>query len=246
MLGISPFVPLNKSSIAIVDGRVSKEIVDNLKINKLDVMLTCKCEELYDAISYHPDIVIHPINRKTLIIAPNVYEYYREIFKNKGINLIKGEKKLQRNYPDNVAYNVARVGRYAIHNFRYTDEKLKFYLLKEGAEFIDVKQGYSKCSVSIINNNAIITSDPLIYKKCIEKSIDTLLIDSGFIMLPGLNYGFIGGATGLLSPNELLITGNLDTHPNRAQIKFFMEKHGVFPIFLSTKEIIDLGSIITL
>lgn len=246
MSGVSPFIPLKKSNIAIVDGRVPQGIIDSLESHKLETILTCKCEELYEAISNHPDIVIHPINRNTLIIAPNVYDYYVDLLKNKGLNLIKGEKKLLRNYPDNVAYNVARVGNYAIHNFKYTDEKLKFYLGKEGIDFIDVKQGYSKCSVSIINDKAIITSDSSIYKKCIGMDIDALLIRSEAIKLPGLNYGFIGGATGLMSPNELLITGSLDTHPDGAHIKNFMAKYGVFPIILSNKEIIDIGSIITL
>jgi len=245
MKSTNPFIPIHKSDIAIVDGRVSQEILCNLKKLNLEVILTCKCEELYEAISYHPDIVLHPINRNTLIVAPNVYDYYCDVLSHTGINLIKGEKKLERNYPNNVAYNVARVGDYMLHNLKYTDEKLKFYLHKENVEFINVKQGYTKCSISIINNKAIITSDPSIYKESIKLNLDTLFIDKGFIELPGLEYGFIGGATGLLSPNKLMITGSFDDHPDKNKINLFMEKYGVSPIILSNKKIIDMGSIIT-
>ncbi|WP_050356192.1 DUF6873 family GME fold protein [Gottschalkia purinilytica] len=242
----NPFVLEEKGNIAIIDGRASSSIVNNLKKRNLEVILTCKCEELYDSISYHPDIVIHPINYNTLMIAPNVFEYYEDIFSYKGFKLIKGEKKLLRNYPDNIAYNVARVSKYAIHNIRYTDEKLKFYLEKEGISFINVKQGYSKCSTAIINNNAIITSDVSIYKESKKYNIDVCLIKQGFIELPGLNYGFIGGATGMLSQYEVLFTGNYEEHESKKAIDNFLKKYRLKPIFLSEDKIIDVGSIITL
>jgi len=242
----NPFVPRYKANLVIVDGRASQEIISNLKKQKLEVVLTCKCNELYEAISYHPDIVMHPINSNTLIVAPNVYDYYSDALSQRGIKLIKGEKKLERNYPDNIAYNVARVSSYALHSFKYTDEKLKFYLRKEGLQFIDVKQGYTKCSTAIINNNAIITSDPSIYKACTKLEVDVLFIRNGYIKLPGLDYGFIGGTTGLISEKKLLFSGKIDDHPDSKQIKYFLEKHDVLPIILSNEKIIDIGSIIPL
>ncbi|MFA5522924.1 MAG: DUF6873 family GME fold protein, partial [Tissierellales bacterium] len=123
----NPFVPLNKANIAIIDGRASHKIKDNLSKYGVRVIETCKCEELYDSISYHPDIVLHPVNHKTVVVAPNVYDYYKDILPFYGIKIIMGEKELSRNYPENIAYNVARISRYAIHNTKNTDEKLKFY-----------------------------------------------------------------------------------------------------------------------
>lgn len=242
----NPFLPNEKVNLVIIDGRVKKEIINNLKKLELEIILTNKCNELYDAISYHPDIVMHPINYNTLLIAPNVFDYYKELLKNKSIKLIKGEKKLKRNYPDNIAYNVARVGEYAIHNFKYTDEKLIYYLKKENIKFINVNQGYSKCSTSIINNNAIITSDKSINNSCRKYNIEVLLIKEGFIDLPGLNYGFIGGSSAVISTKEILFTGNYGNHPNYNEINDFLLKNGKTPIILSNDNIIDLGSIITL
>jgi len=242
---VNPFIPKGKASIAIIDGRVCNEIIENLKRYGLEIIKTCKCEELYDAISYHPDIVIHPINYDTVVVAPNVYDYYKDILTFFGIKVIKGERKLSRNYPENIAYNVARISRYAVHNTKFTDEKLKYYLIKEGIDFINVNQGYTKCSLAIIGENVGITSDPSIYKMLKNHNMDVLLIKEGSIQLPGLNYGFIGGATGMMSKYELLITGTLEEHPSLNEIRIFLKKHKIKPIYLSNNKIIDIGSIIT-
>ncbi|KPU26663.1 hypothetical protein TR13x_09230 [Caloranaerobacter sp. TR13] len=242
----NPFIPIQKAKAVIIDGSVSEKVINTLTELDIHVIKTVKCEEVYDAISYHPDIVIHPIDYQTLIIAPNVYDYYKDMLKNTHLKLIKGERKLKRNYPENIAYNVARVSRYAIHNFKYTDEKLKYYLEKLGIEFINVKQGYSKCSTCIVSDNAIITSDPSIYKECNKYSIDTLFINSGYIDLPGLDYGFIGGATGFISDIQLAFTGEYQHHPNFLDINVFLKKYGKKPVILSNKKIIDIGSIIPL
>ncbi|WIV11414.1 DUF6873 family GME fold protein [Proteiniborus sp. MB09-C3] len=241
----NPFIPYGKASIAIVDGRISYEIKENLIKHGLEVIKTCKCEELYDSISYHPDIVIHPINYNKVIVAPNVYDYYSDILSIYDIEVIKGEKKLSRNYPENIAYNVARISKYAVHNTKYTDEKLKFYMAKEGIDFINVKQGYSKCSLAIIGEDIGITSDPSIYKELKKHSIDVLLVEEGFIELPGLNYGFIGGATGMLSKDELLLSGSIQKHPSLNKINGFLKKYKIKPIYLSNNRMIDIGSIIT-
>lgn len=241
----NPFIPNAKASIAIIDARASLEIKNSLNNLGVKVIDTCKCEELYDSISYHPDIVMHPINHEKVIVAPNVYDYYNDILPFYGIKVIRGEKKLGRNYPENIAYNVARISRYAVHNTKFTDEKLKFYLEKEHIEFIHVRQGYSKCSIAIIAENACITSDPSIYNELIKHRVDVLMIKEGYIELPGFNYGFIGGTTGMLSERDLLIAGTLKDHPSLFDINDFLIKHKIKIHYLSNNKIIDIGSIIT-
>ncbi|EOD00909.1 DUF6873 family GME fold protein [Caldisalinibacter kiritimatiensis] len=242
----NPFIPIKKADAVIIDGRVEQEITK--KLNKMDIQTirTVKCEEVDEAIAYHPDIAIHPIDANTLVIAPNVFEYYKYIFKNRPIKLIKGDKYLKGNYPNDIAYNVARVSRYAIHNTKYTSPKLKYYLEKQGIRLIHVNQGYTKCSTAIVGSNSIITSDPSIYKACKKYNIDLLYIKSGYIKLPGYDYGFIGGATGVISEKEFLFTGRYDNHPNKKDIDKFLAKNNKKAVILSDKEIIDIGSIIPL
>ncbi len=128
---LNPFIPNTRANIVIIDGRIDEEIETNLKSLNLNIIPTIQCKEVPEPISYHPDIVMHPINHNTLIIAPNVFHYYEDLLWDMGINLIKGETLLSNSYPKDIAYNVGRIGKYAIHNFKYTDEKLKFYLKKK-------------------------------------------------------------------------------------------------------------------
>jgi len=243
--GQNPFIPKKEADILIVDGR-AKKIIENLEKKNFKIIPTIECNELYEAISYHPDIVIHPINHNMVIVAPNVYDYYKNMLKNTGLKIIKGEKFLENKYPHNIAYNVARVSNYAIHNFKYTDEKLKYYLKKEGIELINTKQGYSKCSVANVGENSIITSDKSIDSATSKYGIDVLLIKPGHIELPTLDYGFIGGSTGLINQKKILFTGNYEEHPSKNHIDDFLKKNGIKPIFISNEKIIDLGSIIPL
>lgn len=240
------FIPLNQARIAIIDGRADKEIVTNLEKNNITVIKSIECKEIDSNISYHPDMVMHPISYDTLLIAPNVYEYYNHILSPLGIRVIKGETELEKKYPYDIAYNVARLKDIAIHNFKYTDEVLKFHLKKQNLELLDVKQGYSKCSLAIIDEASGITSDKYMYKKLTEKGYEVLLIESGYIKLEGYNYGFIGGTCGNFSKNKILFSGKFNNHPDYKRISSFIKSRNKNITMLSKDGIIDIGTIITL
>ena len=127
----NPFIPKNRGNLLIIDGRMAQNL--SKKIEKLNIKIipTIRCEEVPDPISYHPDIVMHPINHNTLVIAPNVFDYYEEKLYGLGIKVIKGQTELGKNYLDHIAYNVGRLGNFVIHKLSYMDEVLKFFLRKE-------------------------------------------------------------------------------------------------------------------
>lgn len=243
---MNPFIPIKRANLAIVDGRISREIENNLKRLELHIIKTIKCDDVEESISYHPDIVIHPINHDTLVVAPNVYHYYKDALKGFNIKLIKGEKKLKSKYPDDIAYNVGRLSNIAIHNLEYTDPILKYYLNKENIELVNIKQGYSKCSLSVIGENIAITSDYPMFKKLNSLGYKILLIEPGHIELKGQKYGFIGGTSGCICKNKVVFSGNLEDHPDREKILQFMKENNIYPIFLSKEKIVDIGTIITL
>lgn len=242
----NPFIPLKSADLAIIPGDTDKNIINKLNEIGVKTITTIKCKDIDESISYHPDIVIHPINYNTLVIAPNVYDYYKEVLKETNLKLIRGERFLDVKYPDDIAYNVGRVYGKAFHNFKYSDEVLKFHLKKEGVELINVKQGYTKCSMTVIDEYSIITEDKPIYNKLKELEYDPLLIDSSYINLKGQKYGFIGGATGNLSKNTILVSGSLSHHPEKEKIENYIFKRNKKIIYLSDEKILDLGTIITL
>lgn len=242
----NPFIPLMEANIAIIDGRASEKIVNNLEKFNIKVVRTIKCNELQESISYHPDIVLHPINHNTVIVAPNVFDYYYEKLSPLGIKILKGNAILDSKYPKDIAYNVGRLKNIAIHNFKYVDEKLKFYLEKEKIELINVKQGYTKCSLAIVDDISGITADVCIYKKLSELGYNMLLIEPGHINLFNEKYGFIGGASGNYSKDIIMFTGRLDKHPDNIRIENFIKNRNKKILYLSNEDIIDLGTIITL
>lgn len=190
-------------------------------------------------------MVIHPIDDTTLIVAPNVYGYYKEQLSGSGLNLIKGESFLSKKYPKNIAYNVGRFKNFAFHNFKYTDKRLLEELKKRSIELININQGYSKCSTGI-TGDFLITSDQGIYKDLIEKDIDLLLIEPGHIRLEGYNYGFCGGASGVLKRGELIFHGDLTRHPNYLKITNYLKEREYKLFYSRDYPLEDIGSIIGL
>lgn len=240
----TPFLPKRPVMAMILDGRTPTIISNSLEKMGIHVVKTTCCKELYPAISYHPDILLHPINEEKIIIAPNVYEKLGTAMIELGLRAIKGSTNLKSNYPHNVAYNVARISNFAIHCFKYTDPILLKLLKEQDVQFIDVKQGYSKCSICIVNERAIITADHGIAKAVEKHGIEALLISPGYISLPGLSYGFIGGASGLLGGEQIAFSGSLSHHPDYVRIINFLDEQKMNPIFLSHGDPIDIGSMI--
>ena len=126
--------------------------------------------DLYDEISAHVDISYIKIN-DTIITSPDRFVDLSKITKG-----IVGKAELSSEYPSDIPYNVCIMGKNAIHNFKYTDEIVKYKLKQEGFNFIDVKQGYTKCSVAVIDENSCITTDMDIAKKLMDNGIDVLFV----------------------------------------------------------------------
>ncbi|MGL5615539.1 MAG: DUF6873 family GME fold protein [Sarcina sp.] len=230
-------------NICFVDSRISEKELNQLKSHDLEVLKVPKSEHLYESISAHPDIQLNILNSKEIILARNS-NLSSEILKKHNISFISSEKELEVKYPKNIFLNAINIKDFFIHNLNFTDKALLNSV--KDKELINIKQGYSKCSTAIVNDKALITSDIGIYNSLKDYPLDILLIDSGDILLPGLNYGFIGGSCGLISKDKMAFFGDLKNHSYGNDIKEFLYKHNVKPIYLSEGKLIDRGSILTL
>ncbi|SHK13127.1 DUF6873 family GME fold protein [Paramaledivibacter caminithermalis] len=240
----NPFIPNSKVQTVIVDKRISKCVRNKIRSNGINIIETPYCSSLYKAVSCHPDMLIHHIGGNEIIVAPNIYDEIYKKLKKLNFKVIEGNTVLKSTYPDNIAYNVCRIGKFAIHNFKYTDKEIIKRLEKKEVELINVKQGYAKCSICIVNEKAIITSDKGIAKVLEKHNIDVLTIKSGYIDLPSLNYGFIGGASGLISNDKILFCGDIRKHPDFKIIQKFLDIYSVEIEIVDNKKLIDVGSII--
>ncbi|MGL5314982.1 MAG: DUF6873 family GME fold protein [Peptostreptococcaceae bacterium] len=233
-------------SLALVDKRITSNMKKSLNRKNIKIIETPECPNTYNAIKHHPDISVCKINDNNIIVAPNVYEYYKEVLDEHNFNVIEGNSVIESKYPNNIQYNVCIFGKYALHNFAYTDKRILDYLNDNNFIKINIKQGYSKCSICIVDENSIITSDEGIFEEVKKFDIDCLLIEKGYIDLFDLNYGFIGGCSGLISKTELAFYGDITKHPDYDKILKFVESKNKSIVCLSNENLLDLGSIIPL
>ncbi len=241
---MNPYIPTKTPRAVIIDYRVTDEIVNYLKKLNIEPIKTIKCTDIQEPVDGHPDMVIHPVDFETFVVAPNVYDYYRNVLENKSIKVIKGGKTLCRNYPEDIAYNVARIGRYAVHNTKHTDQVLKYYLEEAGVEFIHVNQGYAKCSTVALGDSRAVTSDLQIHERLKSYNIDCMYINPEVVLLEGYNHGFIGGCAGLINENIFLSTGKILDENILNTLKKFIWSAGYIYEEASDRQIIDLGSLI--
>ncbi|EDU39399.1 hypothetical protein B2H94_18685 [Clostridium sporogenes] len=227
--------------IALVDNRISNEEKNNLEKRNIKVILCPSTPLLYPAVCGHPDMLLHIIDNKNIILHKNIDKEFVESLKSLGINVILSNNFLEDKYPKDIMLNALNIGNIFMHKLNYTDPNL--ISLVKHKKLLNVNQGYSKCSTAIVSENAVITSDMKIGKILKENNINVLLLPPGDIILPGLDYGFIGGTCGLLDNNKLAFYGNLNMYKYGDKVLNFLKKHNVKPIFLSKDKLIDRGSI---
>lgn len=242
----TPNLPVNKISLAIVDGRIPLDIEKKLDSMGIRLIKTTKNKNLYEAISYHPDIVMHHLGGKDILVAPNIDERVVYSLEDEGFRIIKGKSIIMGKYPYDIPFNAARIGKYAVCYKEYTDEVLIEELTRRNIKLINTRQGYSKCSLCVVSENSAITSDEGLYKMLNKNNIEGLLIAPGNIELFGMNYGFIGGTSGCISKKDIAFYGDMTLHPSYNEIKIFLSKYNKNIKNLSKNPPIDLGTLIPL
>ena len=146
-------------------------------------------------------------------------------------------------YPEDCICNAACTGKYFIHRLDITDKDLLETADDLGMTMIDVPQGYTKCSVLVVDDDSIITSDRGIEKSCTKAGMDVLLIRPGNIVLDGFKYGFIGGASGRIE-DMILFEGDITAHPDYETIYGFITSRGLDIEYNTDMTLTDIGSII--
>jgi len=242
-----PNLPDGPVSAVIADGRISRENEEGLLAMGIKIIKTKRHPGVYEAISFHPDIMFHHVGGDRIVYAPETDESVVMQLASLGFHMIQGRSRLGEKYPFDIAYNAARVGRYVFHNFKYTDPVLKEELEKQGGIPVHVKQGYAKCSVSVVREDFMITSDAGIARAASDVGIEVLLIEpEEDLALPGLDYGFIGGSSAMLGKDKWCITGSLENLRQGERIKKALECKGIEAVSLGRGKVEDIGSIIAI
>ena len=144
--------------------------------------------------------------------------------------------------PADVPLNAALFGNYAILNPKTVCKNIDF----SGRSLIPVRQGYTKCSVVPVTESAIITDDVSIASAAEKNGLAVLFVSKGDVILPGREYGFIGGCCGLIAPDTMLFNGSLASHKDGEKIRTFLSSFGVRAEEAGDFQLTDIGSILPL
>jgi len=203
------------------------QLKDYLKSRGYALELVSSSGIVDEGISNHPDIFLCKMGA-----SDNAPIFFAE------------KSDLGRDYPADVAFNAVCTGKYFIHNLAATNEKLLLAAKEMGMTLINVRQGYTKCSVVVVDETSIITYDEGIIAACSKyPELSVLRVAPGFVRLDGYDTGFIGGASGRVG-NEVIFHGDLFAHPDFTAIVDFIERRGLVCKWFPQFKLTDIGSIL--
>ena len=178
---------------------------------------------------------------------PNVYT---EISSHVDISVCKIENEIIVEPTQNMNNISNKIyGKKAIHNLKYTDEILKKELINKGFELINTTQGYTNCSIAVINDKSAIVTDKGLNKILQKHGIETLYLNNelNIKLLNGNKYsnkkGFIGGCISRIG-NKIMVFGELEKIDPENKIRKFIQERNLEIIDFNGLDIIDYGGLI--
>jgi len=184
-------------------------------------------------VSSHCDMLIYDMGEYLL-----TYREYYEKNENRfdGIKVICSEKIPSEHYPNDIALNALKLNGKIYSLLSHTANEI----IAAGLPVQNVKQGYARCSVCVVDSRTIITADSSIAYAAENDGIKVVRISAGDILLPGYGYGFIGGAS-FTDDGTVYFFGDLSMHPDGKKITAAIENCGKNVISLIDGQLCDFG-----
>lgn len=234
----NPNLPKNDVS-AVAAANCDKTLLKALSEKSIKVFPTDKNAALDSPVSLHADILVHHLGGKAFIIDKSQQTVIKCLEKyNCDIEIVNS---ICSPYPNDCLLNCADIGDYLVCNTAITHPSI----LSTRKTVINVKQGYSKCSVCIADKNTIITDDASVYNAVRPfDDIKCLLVEKGSVVIEKYDYGFIGGCSGLIGKKKLFFNGDLSTHKSYKEIYEFLGENNIACFDIKNKPLTDIGSIL--
>lgn len=239
---IRPNLPEREVTLVAVSGQAGETAV-KLKELGISCLKVNPDFNLPLPVNSHADIqLLHAGNdgvfcHRKHLFAGELIEKYR---------ILQIKEETGNEYPKDVFLNCTIINDKIICNPKTIAPEILEYAYNRSLTVIPVKQGYSKCSICVVNESAIITDDESVFAAAGNFLDDVLFVSKGSISLNGYNYGFIGGCCGKISDNKIAFNGRIESHANCNSIIDFLKKHSVAPIELTNNRLLDIGGILPL
>lgn len=236
-----PNLPQGRVTLAAISEEAG-ESAKKLNSLGIETIFIKKNNKLPAPICSHPDIQL-------LHIGNNLFFCYEHLFigdSDKNFNEHSITEKAGNKYPSDVRLNCTIIGNKIICNKRTVSREVLEYAEINGLTVINVNQGYSRCSICVVNENAIITDDKSIFASAGNFFNDAQFISKDSIGLKGYNYGFIGGCCGKIDKNKIAFNGAIESHKDYKVIIDCLSRNGTECIELNRNRLYDIGGIIPL
>ena len=219
-------------------------LIDALQRRGIRVLPVAGTPQLAPPVRSHADMHLLMLDGQTALVSPHQPQLAAAL-RRLDMTVLTGEP-LGEVYPTDVPYNVAILGKHYICNTNTMSVTARRWLDERGLQPIHSRQGYSKCSTCVVDQNAIITADPSIARATRAAGLEVLQIRAGYIQIPMYDTGFIGGCCGKLAPDQMAFYGSVDEHPDGAVIRRFLQRRGVQTVCLCDGPLQDIGGIVPL
>lgn len=230
---------------ALIDCRADASLVSALKSHGFEPILIPPANYLQAGVASHTDMLLF-IGFDRLFCHARYYEKNKRLIDSlvaySQLALTLSDEPVGAKYPSDVLFNACLIGNKLVCNKKTVSRLILDAAIENNYEIINVPQGYTKCSICTVSDNAIITADHPIATACKAIGIDVLEISEGYVSLPPYSHGFIGGASGTCDDN-VYFCGSLDTHPDGVTIKDFCRSYGKQALSLTDSALIDVGTI---
>ncbi len=239
----TPCLPKGDVKHCLIGESYTDEI-NELKELGIECLTLNKNNLLDDEISCHADMNAFNFgNEQVLLNRGLIGESELKII---GLEPIISTTEISSPYPKDIPLNIAFTGKQIICNSTYTAREIIDFANSNNIEIINTKQGYSKCNLCIVSEDAVITEDKGLAYLLKKYQYKVLLISSGDIYLSDAHYGFLGGASCKISPDKMYFSGDLSSHRDYESIVDFLKLYNVKPIYNKSRKLTDFGGIIQL
>ena len=230
-----PNLPENKVKTVII-GEKYKETKKELESLGIEVLTVKSNVNLDEEVSSHTDMMFLHTGENTAVIDCYQTELKEELIK---IGFVITEQEgIHSPYPNDIPLNKVILNKkiFGLHNNNQS--------IFDNFEKINLKQGYTKCSVCVVDEKSVITDDSGIASLLKNYQFDVLLIEKGNIYLSEIHTGFIGGTCGKINSDTIFFNGNLKMHKDYTRIIDFLNKRNIKTVFNESRILTDIGGII--
>lgn len=228
----------------IIDERMPSEGIAALERLSNRVITLPPLKSMPSAIASHPDSLLCKIEDTIICsselcdIAPYIFTDLREYHPHLSLSFTSDEPG--ETYPRDAYFNALVIGDKMFANTKNVSSTVTEKALAYGKKIIHTAQGYPACATLALPTGQAITADRGLAGVLRQNGIEVLEIECAHISLLPYEYGFIGGACGVIGKNVYFF-GELESHPDAMRIRAFLANAGYSLRSLFAGGLIDLG-----